>query len=480
MLKSTHRSASAAEEAASAPLPSGWTEHKAPTGHSYYYNAATKQSTYKRPVAEPEEELLIDYNATQPDHEVRGAMHALDEFSRNNTSHNQRGAGHFTGGKSYQDRGRRGHGRDRPKSRKSIPGAEPWVLVLTKFGRRFVHNTETKQSLWKFPSEVMMAVIDMDRVEWEAKKKAETEPAQTPAAQETAPKPQPQEQSGNYDSDSYEEVEVTDDKGEGEAQDPSAKRPRIGQDHSMADAPPGPVEFDEDDIAWQLAQMEQDDGNDEQYYDNPDAYVSEHDVERDDEPGLPFTDEDSVALFRSLLDDAAINPFSTFEKLIDSDSPLVEDPRWVSLPNMSRRREVFAQWSKDRIAEQAALRAAQTAKKADPRVTYLAFLQRYATPKLYWPEFKRKYKKEAEMKDLNFSDKEREKLYREYISKMKMGESDRRKELVALLKSVPKGDLTRQSTMDNLPDAMIKDLRFYVMAKEKRDELVVAHISTLT
>ena len=31
------------------PLPAGWTEHTAPTGHKYYYNASTKKSTYKRP-----------------------------------------------------------------------------------------------------------------------------------------------------------------------------------------------------------------------------------------------------------------------------------------------------------------------------------------------------------------------------------------------------------------------------------------------
>jgi len=31
------------------PLPDGWTQHIAPTGHKYYYNASTKKSTYKRP-----------------------------------------------------------------------------------------------------------------------------------------------------------------------------------------------------------------------------------------------------------------------------------------------------------------------------------------------------------------------------------------------------------------------------------------------
>src|SRR5271169_1637501 len=36
-----------------APLPPGWTEHTAPTGHKYYYNATTKKSTYKRPTDTP-------------------------------------------------------------------------------------------------------------------------------------------------------------------------------------------------------------------------------------------------------------------------------------------------------------------------------------------------------------------------------------------------------------------------------------------
>ena len=36
---------------ASSPLLEGWEEHKAPTGHTYYYSTVTKQSTYSRPVA---------------------------------------------------------------------------------------------------------------------------------------------------------------------------------------------------------------------------------------------------------------------------------------------------------------------------------------------------------------------------------------------------------------------------------------------
>ena len=35
------------------PLPPGWIEHTAPTGHKYYYNASLKKSTYQRPRISP-------------------------------------------------------------------------------------------------------------------------------------------------------------------------------------------------------------------------------------------------------------------------------------------------------------------------------------------------------------------------------------------------------------------------------------------
>src|SRR5690242_18723830 len=49
MVKSTYQPSPGALQ----PLPPGWTEHKAPTGHTYYYHAESKESTYKRPGAAP-------------------------------------------------------------------------------------------------------------------------------------------------------------------------------------------------------------------------------------------------------------------------------------------------------------------------------------------------------------------------------------------------------------------------------------------
>lgn len=475
MLKSTHRPS--APSPADSPLPSGWTEHKAPTGHTYYYNAELKQSTYTRPSIPSDEPLQIDYGATEPDHVVRASMQALEEFHRNTTAP----PGHFTGGRSYQEHSRRrGNQGDRPKTKAAIPNYAPWILVKTKLGRRFVHNTETKQSLWKFPQDVMMAVIEMDRLEWETKKKAESEAqdddreqekgqaGDTPNSEISAERT-PAVGQRDHDSDSYEEVEVTDDEAE---DDEAAKRPRFPHDHETGTPPPtGPVEFDEDDIAYQLAAMEED------YEDSP---QSQNGGGEDDEEGLPLTKADNIALFRSLLDDSGISPYSTFEKLIE-DSALVEDPRYVALPNTSSRKEAFASWSKDRIAELQTLKqqSGQQSKGKNPKIQYLRFLQQHATPKLYWPEFRRKFKKENEMRDLSIPDKEREKLYREYIAKVKLGESERRKELVALLKTVQKGeDVRRDMEVDDLPESVLKDLRFYILEERRRDELVRAFLQT--
>ncbi len=345
-----------------------------------------------------------------------------------------------------------------------------------------------------------MKVIEMDRLEWEAKKKAEeaqkdkpveAEPEKTAQASEaansadisTAERPPRPAEPQDYDSDSYEEVEVTDDEGDAdqEGAEPS-KRPRLTNQEDQEAPPSGPVEFNEDDIAWQLAPMEADAQSNYSDYDNLDPETQE--VEDEDE-GLPLTDQDNIALFRSLLDSSTISPYSTFERLIE-DTRVVEDPRYIALPTVSARKEAFSAWSKDRIAELQALKAEQSGrsdtKKRDPRVEYLAFLHKTATPKLYYPEHKRKYKRAPEMTDRAFAEKDREKLYRELVGKLKLNESDRRKDLVGLLKDTAKAggeSFRRGMSLDELPEVVVRDVRFYTLEEGRRDELVGTFLETL-
>lgn len=500
MLKSTYQKPAPGVDSAPPPLPSGWVEHRAPTGHPYYYHAETQTSTYTRPEPPSEAPLSIDYGATEPDHVVRASMQVMDEFNRN---HNPVEPGHFTGGRSYQEHSRRrGNQGDRPKSKTSIPSCQPWVLVKTKKGRRFVHNTETKESLWKFPQDVMMAVIELDTLEWKAKKASEdktVEPQKSQAPEESvqsadqvAPLPdQEQTKGGDYDSDSYEEVEVTDDEGD-EGDRTTNKKPRVSQNHDTNTTPPpaGPVEFNEDDIAWQLAQMEG--AYSDQYDEDGDGHP---DPDDDEGEGIPLTATDNMALFRSLLDDSGISPYSVFEKVIE-DMSIVEDSRYTALPNTSSRKEAFTQWSKDRIAlkkqqEQEQLQSQQASTSSasnsasllaakDAKIQYLRLLHHHATPKLYWPEFKRKFKREPAMTmkpTTSFPDKDREKLYREYISKLKLPDAERLKLLVGVLTAA---DIDRDAvrSVSDLPLEVQRDLRFYVLEEKRREELVMAFLET--
>lgn len=482
MLRSTHRVG-----LASSPLPAGWTEHRAPSGHLYYYHAETKHSTYARPVQEKEEDLVIDYGAAAPDREVQASLNAMQEFNKHNEQ-SQYGR-HHQNGASDRSSSRPNRQGDRAKSKLDIPNCAPWVLVKTKYGRRFVHNTETKESFWKFPSNVMMAVIDMDRIEWE-KKQEEAVAAKTvaqidpqnplgetqPQVQQPQSQPQGQTVPKDFDSDEYEEVEVTDDETDGQGQVPGTAS---AQEQANADKPLPPQEFDEDDIAWQLAQMEAEDDYEGFDY----AYDDEDD---EDEDGMALTKEDREAMFRTLLDQYGISPFSTFDALIDTNTTtanaVIGDDRWTALPNMSTRRATFDSWSRDRVAERNAHenlndnsdgRVVGRSKKTDPKIAYLRFLSREATPKLYWPEFKRKFRKAPEMTDRYFQDKDREKLYREYVSKLKMPEAERKKEFTALLRSIPSSEWIDRA----IPEKIEKDLKFYgVRDENQRQELVSAFL----
>ncbi|OJJ64120.1 hypothetical protein ASPSYDRAFT_26144 [Aspergillus sydowii CBS 593.65] len=466
------------------PLPPGWTEHKAPTGHTYYYNSQTKQSTYTRPQPINTETFtpasapspvanapFLTPDTLPPFSSTPYAPQGYGASSFGAPGYNQPRGG-FRGGKSYHDR-RRGP-EDRPKSKHNIPGCEPWVLVKTKLGRRFVHNLDTNESFWKFPQEVLKGVVEFDRLEREAKERRErgetveeTEKAPV-TAEEDDLKREPAGTAAavgaGEESDEYEEVEVTDSEGEDEGH--PFKRQRTASEDNQQ-----PVEFTEEDIEYQLAAMGEEYGLDPGEYGEPGEEGWEEGAE-----GLPLTDEDAAALFRDLLDDFNVNPFSTWENIVE-EGRIIEDTRYTVLPNMKSRRDAFSNWSRDRMHEIRERKAKQ--EKKDPRIKYLAFLQDHATPKLYWPEFKRKYRKESEMKDSQLSDKDREKSYRDLVSRMKLPESTRKSELSALLKSVPLHDLNRSSNLEALPPAIITDIRYVALSPKVRDPLIEAFVSTL-
>ena len=128
-------------------------------------------------------------------------------------------------------------------------------------------------------------------------------------------------------SEEYEvETDATDD------DETTPKRRRLAEgDNGMQ-----PQEFNEDDIAYQLAAMGEG-------YEEPEW---QEDGAEEEEP--PLTEDDCRRLFKDLLDDHALNPYSTWEKIVE-EGKIIDDERYVVLPNMKSRKEAWAEWSRDRI-----------------------------------------------------------------------------------------------------------------------------------
>ncbi|KAI7342599.1 hypothetical protein KC336_g23182, partial [Hortaea werneckii] len=117
--------------------------------------------------------------------------------------------------------------------------------------------------------------------------------------------------------------------------------------------------------------------------------------------------------------------------------------------------------------------------KQDPRIPYLALLAAHASPKLYWPEFKRKFKKDPALLDRKLPDKDKEKLYRDHVARLKLPESARKADLIALLKSLSPRVLNKSTTLDQLPQPFRAHLHSISLPPRTRDEVVAQYISSL-
>ncbi|CAG8790426.1 14038_t:CDS:2, partial [Dentiscutata erythropus] len=99
-------------------LPSGWTEHRAPNGQFYYYNAATGHSTWERP-ATPMPTVM-----SLPIQQQSFPLQQQKEPPKEKTK------------------------KDKAKLKKPIPDTK-WSIVFTTEGNEFYFNSETKQSVWQ-------------------------------------------------------------------------------------------------------------------------------------------------------------------------------------------------------------------------------------------------------------------------------------------------------------------------------------------
>ncbi|ORY81576.1 hypothetical protein BCR37DRAFT_47852 [Protomyces lactucae-debilis] len=246
-------------------LADGWTAHQAPSGHTYYYNAATKTSTYQKPLRQS---LLPPPTPPLPSQESPAAADPKAASSGAKLNHLAT---------SVSERASKGpidrrFGEDRPKYKDAISTAAPWLLVTTKLGRIFYHNPQTGDSSWQLPESIADAVEEWQRTRFD-----------DPLMQH-----QPMDDESDISQEADYEPEQTE-------TDPNEAN----------------VEFDEDDIAWQLAAME-DEGL--------------MPAEQAAEDQQVFTATERQELFQVMLSDCEVDPYSTWEAEVEK---IAADPRYL-------------------------------------------------------------------------------------------------------------------------------------------------------
>ena len=336
-----------------------------------------------------------------------------------------------------------------------------------------MYNPVKDQSFWRIPEKLKDGILALDQQRIMEKAEALTvgqgpkDPHQVTGNTETTGQLIKEQELGHDMSGDegvdleYEEVEITDDDDEH-----PIKRQRM-----ESIFPEKPIEFNEDDIAYQLTVMGQEYGLDAGEYDDDHVGDPPEGAE-----GLALTHEDASALFKDLLNDFSINPYRSWEMVIE-DSKLIDDTRYTALNTMKARKEIWGKWSREKIQELREQKAKE--EKKDPLIPFLAFLQKHATPKLYWPEFKRKYKKETEMRNPLLSDKDREKWYREHINRLKLPQSTLKSDFLNLLKSQPLSVLNNTTITSHLPVIVISDIKYISLTPEVRDPLIEEYIKSL-
>lgn len=353
------------------PLPQGWTQHVAPSGHYYYYNKTTKESSYERPKATNGSIQAEPPKSGKPSPAaVTGPQPKKQQQSRSSSQSHEHAswAAAYTPG--YETAKRRN---DHKPRKKEVPklqrplSLEPWSLVVTNLGRPFVYNRQEKTSFWMPPPDVKNALdlIPKDEIVMliaRCRGLKNPKDGSRPVDKETTneSKRTAIEDEMEYmipPDDEFVENELIEPEGsasistgiirqrnrtpsDASSSDSGSSDDEYGSsddDESNSDSdsennsnPDGPVEFNEDDIEWQIQAM----------------MAENNDEDDKEEEDLPY--DVKVEQFKQMLLELKVNPYSSWDNEFNK---LINDPRYTLLQTSSERIAVFQDWARDRIVK---------------------------------------------------------------------------------------------------------------------------------
>ncbi|ANB14401.1 DNA replication protein Dre4 [Sugiyamaella lignohabitans] len=439
-------------------LPTGWTRHLAPSGHFYYYHAESKRSTYERPKSDSQVIASVKNN------------NSSESTSRIPTGPRTENQNHERTEKPKQSNQKRKRKKDLrsidpPQVKVAVKDCDPWLIVILKSGRWFVYNPQTNKSFWDVPEDVLRKIEEMDRddlILLVARARG-----LTLSTDSAAPK---FEEQGRLEAGTE----------EGNAN--SAPDNTVIEDVSDDEGVESDRENDDDNIDLNdensLEEMSNDDDGlgtgFELDWDN-----IEDDLKNDDSTGnADLTNQERLSIFYSLLEDFSINPFGVWEVELNK---VLDDDRYDILESNSARSDAFDKWAALKIREQKLQHEELSTKTQDstediikkmvedsPVGRFLSLVRRKYKEKYFYVDFKRKYRNEALFDIPELTDKDKEKIYREYASYKKKPQNDQ----ITLVKEFLSSKIKHSSDLSKLTDTLFNDVRFYIVPDDQISKLV--------
>ncbi|KAI8336436.1 hypothetical protein EDC96DRAFT_523993, partial [Choanephora cucurbitarum] len=256
--------------------------------------------------------------------------------------------------------------------KKKIPNTH-WLFVLTPDGYEFYYDRDTKTSVWEMPPELKEPMEELKQLE---------------QAEEEEEKKKREEQK---------KLE--------EEKERETKRIKLEEEQQAA------TEMTEDDIMWQLQQMGEQDEDDMVYIEpeqEPLQQTEEEvkEVKEEEAKKTTLSEEECIAQFNQLLEERNISPFAVYSVEYPQ---LMTDPRF-SLVSQQKQKALFNKYC-NALGER--LKHQNKAKKK-PEEEFRELLESKVTEKMYWDDFRRKYKNDPRFKAISAT-REKEAMFKDYV-----------------------------------------------------------------
>ncbi|CAB3367370.1 Hypothetical predicted protein [Cloeon dipterum] len=365
-----------------------WTEHKAPDGRPYYYNAKTGESVWEKPQPLKDLELarmtraasglaaMGEITSQQPEpfkpvehvpvvekkpEPVMAAKIAADAEKNMDTlkASVKEEDNQVNMSLKKQDK-------SRPVSSTPVPGT-PWCVVWTGDGRVFFYNPSQRASVWERPSDLVNRT--------DVEKLIEKPPEAVKKCQQDA------------SSDS-------------ESEEPASKKAKVEEDNSDSDTKKNVTNGKTIDTSKEAAM--------------------EAEVRAARERAVvPL--EARIKQFKSMLHEKQVSAFSTWEKELHK---IVFDPRYLLLTSKERK-QVFEKYVKERAEEE---RREKRMKMRERKDDFRKLMEEAKlSGKSTFSDFAQKHGKDERFKNIEKM-RERESLFNEYIVEVRRKEKDDKKQ----------------------------------------------------